>query len=154
MLFMDTYSVKKEQVYLFSEGTSVSYSKFGFRIPVMIGWRFNLSGKTKLNLFTGPEMEVGYSGKTKYGGLKRDISYDIYAYAAPQCLRNPVFLWDVGAGLSFKKFYFGVTGCFGLSNINRATPNTYIENHIIMTLGMNLNTHHRKKRVTEPEKQP
>lgn len=152
MLFLDTYSVKSDKVYLFQNGTSISYNKFGLRIPVMAGWQFKFGNKTKLYIFTGPEFEVGFTGKVKYKHSQGESSFDVYASDGPGRLRNLALLWGVGTGVSFNKYYLGVSGYFGLTNMRNNSPSqSFHENHLLVTLGMNLNTYNKKKRTAPTE---
>lgn len=152
MVFFDTYSVKSDKVYLFQNGTSISTNKFGMRIPVMAGWQFKFGDKVKLNVFTGPEFEIGFTGKTKYGTSQGKTSFDIYTSNNPGRLRNLALLWGVGTGVSFDKYYLGVSGYFGLTNMrNNSADQSFHENHILVTLGLNLNTYNKKKRSKSAE---
>lgn len=156
MFFLDRYSVRKDRLHIFyNSSTAMSYSKSGCRVPVMIGWRFSLNGNTKLGIFTGPELEIGFSGKLREERIGGDSSHNLYSTGRYISLREFPFLWRVGAGVSFKKYYLGVSGSFGLSNMHDyvITP-SYHENHINVTLGLNLNTYHRKKCITESEPNP
>ena len=65
-LYYNTYSVKKDWVDLFQDDIvldGVSVRKFGIRVPVMAGYHFDFTRDVRLHLFTGPELEVGFSGK-------------------------------------------------------------------------------------------
>lgn len=153
MLFLDTYSVKSDKVYLFQNGTSISTNKFGMRIPVMAGWQFKFGDKVKLNLFTGPEFEIGFTGNTTYGYYNgEETKFDIYSPHTPNRIRNIAVLWEVGTGVSFKKYYLGVSGHFGLTDMSNNNPEKkFRENHIMVTLGLNLNTYNKKKRSKSAE---
>ncbi len=150
MLFFDTYSAKEDKVYLFHNGTSASFNKFGLRIPVMLGWHFDFGAKTKLYVFTGPEFEVGFTGKVKYGQPHKDISFDVYSKDGH--LRNLSGLWGAGIGVSYDKYYLGFSGDFGFTNRYNGDPNrSFRENHFMVTIGMNLKTYHRTKKKSSQE---
>ncbi len=61
-MFYDTY--RFDDLVLSSQvTTSPTVKKFGLRMPIVFGYRFELTDKISLMLSTGPEVSVGIIGK-------------------------------------------------------------------------------------------
>lgn len=50
----------------------VSFRKTGMRVPVMAGYHFDFAHELKLYVFTGPELEIGFSAREYF---KENSSY-------------------------------------------------------------------------------
>ena len=137
-LYYDTYSAKNisfidddfESGYL-----KDSFRKFGFRIPVMAGYHFDFTEDIKVALFTGPELEVGLSGKEHIKGGNVKVSQDLYGDEGG--MRRVNLLWDFGASVSYKHFYFGVNGGIGMLNMTSVPDISFHENRVTFSLGYN-----------------
>ena len=132
-LYYNTYSLSK----LFKDelkASSASIRKFGMRIPVMAGYHFDFTPDAKVSVFTGPELEVGFTGKLhlKSGNVSESGTiYDDGGMSRIDCL------WRVGAGVTFGNYYGSVSGAFGLVNMNKNDGYTFHENLVSITLGYN-----------------
>ena len=147
-LFYNSYSANKD---LFGMGAAYDYDddyiyddffdsasirKFGMRIPVMAGYHFDLTDNIKVSLFTGPELEIGLSAKShiKAGSFSESES----VYGEEGGLNRVDLTWGFGAGVTYKKLYFGVSGNVGMLNmINDGDGVKFHENRASFTLGYN-----------------
>ncbi|MEZ3558714.1 MAG: PorT family protein [Duncaniella sp.] len=137
-LYYNTYSVKKDWVDLFQDDIvldGVSVRKFGMRVPVMAGYHFDFTRDVRLHLFTGPELEVGFSGKEHISGKNIDMSSSIYGDDGN--MNRVDVLWGAGVGLAYDHFYFGVSGSFGLCNMYNDSSVKFHENRVTFSLGYN-----------------
>ncbi|MDE6574903.1 MAG: PorT family protein [Muribaculaceae bacterium] len=137
-LYYDTYSLKEEWVKFIQGGIildSGSIRKFGMRIPVVAGYHFDFTDDVKVSVFTGPELEVGFSGKEYLKGHNIETSGSVYGDNGSMNRAN--ILWTLGAGIAYQHFYFDIKGGIGMANMLSDSDATLHENHVTFTLGYN-----------------
>lgn len=137
-LFYDTYSVKKDILDIYEDYLdlkSISYRKFGMRIPVQLGYHFDFTEDINVSVFTGPELEIGFVNKCHAKGAGYSESVD--AYGDDGSMNRVNVLWNVGAGITYDRYYFGVTGAIGMCNMIDASNITFHESRVSLTLGYN-----------------
>lgn len=140
-LYYNTFSVKKDWLYWFQPNIAnivldgISIRKFGMRVPVMAGYHFDFTPDMRLHLFTGPELEVGFSGKEHISGKNIESSGSLYGEDGG--MNRVDVLWGAGVGLSYDHFYFGVSGSFGLCNMSDYFSLKFHENRVSLSLGYN-----------------
>lgn len=137
-LFYDTYSMKKDFVELFQDDIIIdgySIRKFGMRIPVMAGYHFDFTDDVKVSVFTGPELEIGFSAKEHITGRNYDASESVYGDDGG--MRRVNLLWGIGAGIAYQHFYFGVNGGIGMLNMMTESDVTFHESRVTFSVGYN-----------------
>lgn len=112
-----------------------SVRHFGLKIPVNVGFHVDFAA-LKVSVFTGPALRIGFTGKEyyKYKVDNHTVKYDDDLYDQ-EVLNRVDFAWAVGAGLTFRSYYFGISGDFGLTNQWKDVDNKMNTCHI--TLGYN-----------------
>lgn len=138
-LFYNTYSVKDDFMDLF-EGSGVSIDgvsirKFGMRIPVMAGYHFDFTDDVRLHVFTGPELEIGFSGKEHING--KSVNGSVSIYGDEGGMNRVDALWGFGVGVAYNHFYFGVSGSVGMCNMVSESNSKFHENRVSFSLGYN-----------------
>ncbi|MDE6287404.1 MAG: PorT family protein [Muribaculaceae bacterium] len=136
--YYNTYAFKKEFIEDLQDDiiiNGVSLRKFGMRIPVMAGYHFDFTEDIKVSVFTGPELEVGFSAKQYATGHNIDMSASVYGDGGGMHRVN--VLWGFGAGVSYQHFYFGVSGGIGMVNMFSDTDEKFHENRVTFSLGYN-----------------
>lgn len=133
-LYYNTYSFKKVWAQA-NDFDSATIKKFGMRIPVMAGYHFDFTDDIKVSVFTGPELEIGFSAKeqVKANGVK--VSESVYGEDGG--MKRVDLLWGIGAGITYQKYYFGVSGGIGMLNMIDMDDVTFHENRVTFTLGYN-----------------
>lgn len=137
-LFYNTYSLKKDFVSALESDIifdSVSIKKFGMRIPVMAGYHFDFAGDFKVYVFTGPELEIGFSAKEYIKGHNIEMSESVYGDDGGMNRVN--LLWGIGAGISYQHFYFGVNGGIGMLNMLSDSDAKFHESRVTFSVGYN-----------------
>ncbi len=115
---------------------SMSVRKFGMRIPVMAGYHFDFTDNVKVSVFTGPELEVGFSAKEHVKSGSYSFSESIYGEEGG--LNRVDLSWGFGAGVTVKKLYIGVSGTVGMLNmLSDGDGVKFHENRASITLGYN-----------------
>ncbi|MDE7408284.1 MAG: PorT family protein, partial [Muribaculaceae bacterium] len=140
--YYDSYSVYSGNFDWFIPGCddtytytyTYSYHKFGFRIPVMAGYRFDFTNGLRVNLFTGPVFEMGLLAKerSKRSDGKTDTS-DLYTDLGS--MNRVDIKWGVGAGIAYKSYYLEASGAAGLLNLTDS--DRYKENIVTISVGYN-----------------
>ena len=136
--YYNTYSLKADFMEDFQNDiifNSVSFKKFGMRIPVMAGYHFDFTNDIKVSVFTGPELEVGFSAKEYVKGHNIDVSESVYGEDGGMDRVN--LLWGFGAGISYQHFYFGVSGGIGMLNMLSDSDAKFHENRVTFSVGYN-----------------
>ena len=105
------------------------------RVPVMAGYHFDFPPDIKLSVFTGPELEVGLSGKEHANVEGKKYSESVYGDEGG--MRRFDLLWGVGAGITYQSYYFGVSGGIGMLNMVDEDYVKFHENRVTLTLGYN-----------------
>lgn len=137
-LYYNTYSLKDEFVEALKDDiifNSVSLKKFGMRIPVMAGYHFDFTNDIKASVFTGPELEIGFSAKEYVNGYNIEMSENLYGEDGGMNRVN--LLWCIGAGISYQHFYFGVNGGIGMLNMLSDSDAKFHENRVTFSVGYN-----------------
>ena len=136
--YYNTYSLQADFMEDFQNDiifNSVSFKKFGMRIPVMAGYHFDFTNDIKVSVFTGPELEVGFSAKEYVKGHNIDVSESVYGEDGGMNRVN--LLWGFGAGISYQHFYFGVSGGIGMLNMLSDSDAKFHENRVTFSVGYN-----------------
>lgn len=134
--YYNTYSAKKSIIdAIDSDMSSASVKKFGMRIPVTAGYHFDFTDNTKVYVFTGPELEIGFSAKEK-AKSKSGISMSENLYSEDG-MKRVNLLWSIGAGISYQRYYFGVSGNLGMLNMIDQDNVSFHESRVSFSLGYN-----------------
>lgn len=137
--YYNTYSLKRDFLEIIQdeyELNSASVRKFGMRIPVMLGYHFDFTEDVKFSLFTGPELEVGFLAKEHVKGPRITMTGTLYGDEG--AMNRFDVLWGVGAGITVKHFYFGVSGGIGMLNMFKDSYAKFHENRVTFSIGYNI----------------
>ena len=132
--YYNAYSVKKEFVSAIS-ANSMSIKKFGMRVPVMAGYHFDFTNDVKVSVFTGPELEIGFSAKGSVKSQGVNVSESLYGDDGG--MNRVDLLWGIGAGISCQHLYFGVSGGIGMLNMLSDSDAKFHENRVTFSVGYN-----------------
>lgn len=118
-----------------------SLRMFGARIPVMVGYRFDLLSSFSLYVFTGPRFSYNFSGRwhQKLEG-SRSESEDMYG--GDGVFHRFDAQWQFGVGASFGRLYVGFSGNVGMSQMTKKLDIEHLKtemrkNGFEITLGYN-----------------
>lgn len=88
--------------------------KIGFRIPLTMGYKFDIVKKGSLFLSTGPEPIIGLSARTKFDEDQTEI-FEENMYE--KLMRRFDVAWDIRAAIIIDCFRVDVTGAIGMLDI-------------------------------------
>lgn len=116
-LYYNTYGTDMivSDVY-YTAGADCSVRNFGLKIPVNFGYHLDFAA-LKVGIFTGPALRIGFTCR-EYDKIKIDnhtVKTDFDMYESETCNRVDM-AWAVGAGITFRHYYLGISGDFGLTN--------------------------------------
>lgn len=103
--------------------------------PIMAGYHFDFSQDVKISVFTGPEFEVGFSGKEYIKGQNIEISGSVYGDDGGMNRVN--VLWGIGAAIAYQHLYFDVKGGIGMANMLSDSNAKFHENRVTFSIGYN-----------------
>lgn len=113
-----------------------SIRRTGMRIPLMAGYHFDFSDSFRFYLFTGPELEIGFSAKEVIKQYNYSVSNDLYD--GNERFQHLGFLWGVGAGFSIRHIYVGACANIGITNkLDVSGQGKFYENYVAISLGYN-----------------
>lgn len=88
--------------------------KIGMRIPLTLGYKFDIFKKGSLFLSTGPEPIIGFSARTKVDEDQTEI-FEENMYKT--LMRRFDVAWDIRAAVIIDRFRVDLTGAFGLLDV-------------------------------------
>lgn len=111
--------------------------KFGFRVPVNLGWRFDINENCAATLFTGPQLGIGVSASTHLDSdLEGLDELDGNLYGDKGAYRRIDLAWSVGGAFLFGHWQLTLSGDIGLLNLHKGDIKFH-ENRVALTLGYN-----------------
>lgn len=120
-----------------------SIRNFGFRVPLMIGYHFDFAEDVKVNVFTGPQLNMSlyanYKVGAAYGNDKDMIDRDGSLFGTDG-FKHLDLQWKFGVGVAYQTYYAGLSGAWGLTDMKSGTamlPRDLRRNLFSITLGYN-----------------
>lgn len=143
-LAYNTYSIDKNYI---SDGLSSTLGEgyvvrdngsvrmWDFRVPIIGGYRFDLLPFLGINVFTGPELQLGLSGKNHINVSSLNVVEG--AYGSDGQLNRADVKWRIGVGVTFQKHLYGaISGAVGLCD--QARENMEMHSNLFdITVGYN-----------------
>lgn len=98
-----------------------SYRQTGIRIPLNLGYHFDFTDDFKVSVFTGPQLQVGFSCDNYVGAKVENVEYHEAPsmYSGDEGFNRFNASWNIGVGFTYSKFYLGITGSLEMTNMMR-----------------------------------
>ncbi len=140
-LFYNTYVFDDLHI---TEGMAVKASNptvatAGFRLPLQLGYRFDIFRDLSIGVLTGPELSYCFAGKVRLPkSLKQDPDYKaISAVFGKDGFSNRFNIaWTAGAGFYMGQWQVNICGSFGLNN-RCTTEASFKEYRVTVSAGYN-----------------
>lgn len=131
-LFYQRYSY--DDIYIDEDQTDKDpkIDKFGVRIPVMVGYDINLSEKSSISVYTGPEISYAFAGKYHFN--KPELWGDLTTVSLFSTYRRFDLAWKVGIGLPIGRSVVGIDAAFGLTDLMKNPDISFRENRVTLSL--------------------
>lgn len=120
-----------------------SMRESGLRVPVMLGYHFDFANDLNMNIFTGPELQVGlsndmYTTTDEIAGLSIHHAPSNYGDNTVFPMNRVGCNWKFGVGFNISKsYYVGISGAVGLTNMSKIDNVHFKQNRVDFTLGYN-----------------
>ena len=117
-IYYNTYSIDKRVLDYDYEVNSASARQWGFRIPLHIGYNYDFIPDLRIAVFTGPELNVSFRGRSHYGIGKYDVSGPLFGEDG--YLNRTDVKWRFGVGATIAStYYVAVSGAVGMCDMAR-----------------------------------
>lgn len=132
-LYLDKYSYSDLTI-LNDDGQQVqtdpSQSKYGLRIPIVVGYNIPVSERFNLCVFTGPELNYAFAGNIDLKEIDKDAMSD----NPFDSQRRVDCAWQVGVGFPAQSFLFSVSGSIGMTDLLKGDGVSFRENRLSVGL--------------------
>lgn len=119
-----------------------SFRQTGIRIPLNLGYHFDFTDDFKVSVFTGPQLQVGFSCDNYVGAKVGDteVHEAPSMYSGDEGFNRFNMSWNVGVGFTYQHIYLGVTGSMEMTNMIRIKdkPDDYKVTGHMNTVGIAL----------------
>lgn len=132
--FRSSYSAQTALIGTHDSYDNLSIVKCGVRLPLLVGYHLDPVDNLKVSIFAGPEIEHALSGTSYLSNYFGSGEGDIFEDDTHK--RTNVLL-DLGAGLTVKRFYIGLTAAIGLRNLLNEEQVSMRESHVTLSVGYN-----------------
>lgn len=110
--------------------------KAGVRVPLMLGFRFDINNSCSVSVFTGPELSYSFWGKVRYEHDSEATEYMPEVFGKDGQRRYNVAC-NVGAAFEYNfHWYVSATGSIGLNDLEKSDAR-YRENRFSLAVGYN-----------------
>lgn len=138
-LTYDTYSdeviLGKDELDEGTKSIDPTVYKAGFRIPIVFGYRINLTDKVGLKIFTGPELSYAFAGGVHLNDNDLKDELDLHIFGSGGYMRRFSAAWKAGVAVPFGNWQVGLEGAFGLNNV-LTNGWTFRENRMNLSLAL------------------
>ena len=134
-LFYDTYSCDFTiQSDVNSIGVEPRTYKWGLRIPLMVGYTFDITDDFAISVFTGPELDYAFAGgyRLKDKTLQKEIGETLFG-KEDGMQRRVSCSWKGGIGFPFSDWRIDLEACAGITDII-VGPASMKENRISLSI--------------------
>ena len=120
-----------------------SIRNFGFRIPLLVGYHFDFTEDIKVNVFTGPQLNLSlvsryHQNEVRVPGEEQPSSST--SLFGTNGFKHFDLQWKFGVGVSYQRYYMDLSGAWGMTKIMSVSPMTsrgVRRNIFAITLGYN-----------------
>ena len=136
-VFYDTYSYDE---FVVEADASINFNsrihKLGFRLPIVMGYAFDVLDIFSMNVYTGPELSYVFSGglDDKYKGVLSDEDYQTFQPFGKYGLHRRVdCAWKIGIGIPTEYATINIEAALGLTDICKGDI-SFTENRLAIGL--------------------
>ncbi len=137
--YYDTYSYKDVIItdeFGNEKDSDPKIVKSGFRIPLSLGYRFDLSDRFSVSIFTGPQFGYAFYGNIHFRNKEIAEEYPEKLFSEYGQRRFNID-WNIGFGIEVDyRWYFSITGQLGLNDLQKNEVK-FKENRLTFALGYN-----------------
>lgn len=96
--------------------------KMGLRLPLVAGYFINITDTWGLDVYTGPQLNYAFYGKTKSSGVESSELEDLgHLFSGQYAQRRFDLGWKIGVGFPVERFLVSLEADLGITNLMRQT---------------------------------
>lgn len=117
---------------------------FGFRVPLLFGYHFDVAEDLKVHVFTGPQINLSlisrFNQPEHYDPLQNhheEISESLFGTGG---FKHIDLQWNFGVGVEYEQYYVSLSGALGMTKMKDSSsllPRDLRRNMFAITLGYN-----------------
>lgn len=134
-LFYDTYSC--DFTIMESDGADEvipGIYKWGLRLPVVIGYTFDITDDFAISVFTGPELNYAFAGNYRLKDKRIQEAMDGHLFGSEDGMQRRVSCaWKGGIGFPFSQWRVDIDASVGITDIIQG-PASVRENRFTISL--------------------
>ncbi len=109
---------------------NASIRNMGLRVPLNFGYRFDFTDNMSLSLYTGPQLNINFTGSKHVG----DYSVDLMGHG----FKRVDLQWGFGGSMQFfHNYYISISGGVGLTKAYSTDYDQFRRNTVNLSLGYN-----------------
>lgn len=133
-IFTNTYQMKENLINEIDELMDYAmYYKSGMRIPLYVGYRWDITDDKGFSLFTGPEFQYVFSGKESV--RVEDVKITTSLYGNDGEFRRCSESWIIGGKFDIKHITLSASYGFGMINLIKLKNTSFYENRVNIEVG-------------------
>lgn len=120
-----------------------SMRNLGFRVPLILGFHFDLAEDVKVSVYTGPQFNASLMARYHQNEVRvRGEEEPAFGYSlfGTKGFKHFDMQWNLGVGFTYQQYYIGLHGALGMTRMKDATeqlPRALRRNLFTITLGYN-----------------
>ncbi|MDE5941597.1 MAG: outer membrane beta-barrel protein [Muribaculaceae bacterium] len=129
--------------YPFNYQVDGSIRNFGFRIPMLVGFHFDVTEDVKVHVFTGPQLNLSLFARYYRNEVlvpEAKAPAESMSLFGTEGFKHADLQWNFGAGVTYQSYYLSLNGAWGITNMKSATTvlrRDLRRNLFAITLGYN-----------------
>lgn len=145
--YLDQDNKPTENTYKIWYQVQGSVRNIGLRIPLMLGYHFDISEDTQIHIFGGPQANVNFTATYQgdfFGGpsdkLEEEMAKNGSLFRKDGGFKRFDLQWRLGAGVTYGHIFASLSGSWGFSTLKSSTPslpNDIRRNLFALTAGYN-----------------
>lgn len=116
---------------------------FGFRVPMLVGYHFDVTEDVKVHVFTGPQLNISLLAKYHRNEVlvpNEKAPAETTNLFGTQGFKHLDLQWNFGAGVTYQAYYLSLNGAWGITHMKSSTEilrRNLRRNIFSITLGYN-----------------
>ena len=110
-----------------------SLYKAGIRVPVLVGYAFDITDRFSMTVYTGPELSYAFAGKVNLGDAEEDAEGALDLFGSNGTQRRVDCAWRIGVGFPISNFLLSIDGAIGMTDLLRSSM-SFRENRVSVGL--------------------
>lgn len=114
-------TTEEKDVYYQIDGT---IRNFGFRVPLMVGYHFDVTDDIQVRVFTGPQLNMSLSARYHRQAIRIpevNTPEETISLFGTEGFKHLDAQWKFGAGITYQNYTLDLSGSWGMTHMKDAT---------------------------------